>query len=78
MWRTGKGIPYENQDTGHGIIPCELLQQSQIQLRICLPIGEQNRFRLCARLSVDFLDQSELLGGHQSCALVALDVSQAQ
>ena len=70
--RTRQRIRDEHQQALHSIDPLQLLEEPEVQKRVCLPIGQQDRLNLGARLPVDLLDQRELLRGDEVRALVAL------
>ena len=70
--RTRQRIRDEHQQALHSIDPLQLLEEPEVQKRVCLPIGQQDRLNLGARLPVDLLDQRELLRRYQVRALVAL------
>lgn len=70
--RTRQRIRDEHQQALHSIDPLQLLEEPEVQKRVCLPIRQQDRLNLGARLPIDLLDQRELLRGDEVRALVAL------
>ena len=70
--RTRQRIRDEHQQALHSIDPLQLLEEPEVQKRVCLSIRQQDGLNLGARLPVDLLDQRELLRGDEVRALVAL------
>ena len=76
---TQERVGDQDEETLHGVHSLKLLEQSEIEKRVDLAVGDEKGLHLCPGLSVYLLDEGQLLRGDEFRALVSLrEVSGAE